>query len=181
MAPTTQRHQIGPEQGSLILRTARQGIAAQAGHDLTIEVARWSGELVLAEDPSMSTVAVTADTGSLRVLDGSGGIAPLSERDKREIARTARRLLDSDRQPEARFNSATTTLKDPEHAVLEGNLVLLGRERPFRLEITHLGGGRYRGTGTILQTEYGIKPYTAFFGALKLADPVTVEAEVDLS
>jgi len=181
MAPSTQRHQIGPERGSLILRTSRQGIAAPAGHDLTIEVGRWSGEVVLAEDPAASTVSVTADTGSLRVLDGSGGIAPLSERDKREIARTARRLLDSDHHPEARFTSTETTLKEPEHAVLEGSLALLGRDRPFRMEITHLGDGRYRGTGTVIQSEYGIKPYTAFFGALKLADPVVVEAEVDLS
>jgi len=29
----------------------------------------------------------------------------------------------------------------------------------------------------VVQTEYGIKPYTAFFGALKLRDEVAVEFE----
>lgn len=176
-----QRHQIGPERGSLILRTSRQGFARSAGHDLTIEVGRWSGEVMLAEDPAASTVSVTIDTGSLRVLEGTGGVAPLSERDKREIARTARRLLDTEHHPEARFGSTEITLKDAEHAVLEGSLTLLGRDRPVRLEVSHGGGGRYLVTGVITQSEYGIKPYTAFFGALKLADPVDVRVEVDLS
>jgi polyisoprenoid-binding protein YceI len=174
-------HRIGPERGRLILRTSRQGLAAQAGHDLTIEVVRWSGEVVLADDPAASTMAVTVDTGSLRVLEGTGGIKPLSERDKREIAQTARRLLDSDRQPEARFASTKITAEGRERGAVDGTLTLLGKEAPVRLEVTHLGNNRYRATATVVQSAFGIKPYTAFFGALKLADPVRVEAEVDLS
>ena len=34
---------------------------------------------------------------------------------------------------------------------------------------------------TLVQTRFGIKPYTGFFGALKLKDEVMVEFEVDLS
>jgi hypothetical protein len=34
---------------------------------------------------------------------------------------------------------------------------------------------------TLAQTGFGIKPYTGFFGALKLKDEVVVEFEVDLS
>jgi hypothetical protein len=55
------------------------------------------------------------------------------------------------------------------------------RKRPLQLEVSRLGAGRYRARGQVVQSEYGIKPYTALFGALKLADPVGVEAEVDVS
>ena len=43
------------------------------------------------------------------------------------------------------------------------------------------GPGQYRGTATVRQTDYGITPYTGFFGALKLKDEVTVEVEADLT
>jgi hypothetical protein len=46
--------------------------------------------------------------------------------------------------------------------------------------VTAPGPGRYRGTATLAQTGFGIKPYTGFFGALKLRDEVGVEFEVDL-
>jgi len=178
-------HLIGPERGRLVMRTARQGLAAQAGHDLTIEITRWSGEVVVVDDPAddppagsvSGNVTVTVELGTLRVVAGTGGMLPLSERDKREIARTARDLLDTDRQPEARF--VCERLADS--GVLAGKLTIRGETRPFEMTVTELGGGRYRGTGTVVQSWYGIKPYIAFLGALKVADPVEIEAEVDLS
>lgn len=174
------QYRVGPDRGRLILRTARQGFAAQAGHDLVIELTRWSGEVVLAADPAASTVSVTADIGSIAVREGTGGIKPLSDRDRREIAQTARKVLQVERHPQATFTS-TSVSPDGAGGVLAGTLTLLGVERPLRLEVTDLGGGRYRATGQVMQSEYGIKPYTAFLGALKLADPVGVEAELDLS
>jgi polyisoprenoid-binding protein YceI len=172
---------IGPDHGRLLLRTGRQGLAAQAGHDLTIEVTRWSGELVLADDPTESTMTVTAETGSLRVLEGTGGVKPLSDRDKREIASTARRLLDADRQPEIMFSSSKVTTDDQGGGAVQGTLTLLGKDRPFTLQVGHPSEKTYRATGTVVQSEYGIKPYSALLGALKLADPVRVEAEIELS
>ncbi len=168
---------IGPEQGRLLLRTGRKGLAAQAGHDLTIEVARWSGEVELAEDVTASSLGVTADLGSLRVVEGKGGAIPLSERDKREIAATARKILNTDRQPEARF-TATKISGDTGGGTVEGTLSMLGQDHPLTLTVGHPGENRFRATGTVIQSEYGIKPYTAMLGALKLADPVGVEVEV---
>ncbi|WP_394831014.1 YceI family protein [Pendulispora rubella] len=180
MAEPGQRHRIGPEHGRLIVRTSRQGLAAHAGHDLTIEVTRWRGEVLLAEDRAASSVSVTVETESLRVLEGVGGLKPLSERDKREIEATAQRLLDVRNHPELHFVS-TEIVFNASGAVIDGTLTLLGRARRLRLDVTSRGNGSYRGTGTVLQSEYGIKPYTAFFGALKLADAVVVEADVEFT
>jgi polyisoprenoid-binding protein YceI len=177
MAASGATHRIGPERGTIVLRTSRQGLAAQVGHDLTIEVSRWSGEVIAAAG---GTVEVTVELATLRVLEGKGGMKPLSDRDKREIAVTARKLLDADHQPQGRF-SADQITEMSDGGTIAGRLTLRGVERPLELTVTALGAGRYRATGTVRQSEYGIKPYTAFFGALKLADAVGVEVEVDLS
>jgi len=63
---------------------------------------------------------------------------------------------------------------------IEGTLTLNGRSQPARLQLTTAGPGRYRGTVTVVQSAFGIKPYSGFFGALKLRDEVAVEFEVDL-
>ena len=180
MGTAGKSYKIGPGSGKLILKTSRQGLAAQVGHDLTIEVTRWSGEVVVAEDPADSSVRVTAETGSLKVLEGVGGVKPLSDRDKREIQQNARKNLDSDRHPQATFVSTRITADDRGGGTVDGTLTLLGKEHPLPLAVTSSGEGRYRATGRVVQSEYGIKPYTAFFGALKLADGVGVEVEVEL-
>ena len=174
------KHRVGPDRGSLLLRTGRQGLAASAGHDLRIEVTEWSGELVIGEDLAASTVEVSFGTGSLLVRDGTGGVKPLSERDKREIAANARKVLRSDSQPHGRFVSTSARVGD-NGGTLAGTLTLLGIDRPIELTVADLGGDRYKVTGRVIQSEYGIKPYTAMLGALRLADAVEIEAEIDLS
>nr|CTQ95818.1 hypothetical protein [Kibdelosporangium sp. MJ126-NF4] len=171
---------IGPGHGKLLLRTGRQGLAAQAGHDLTIEVTRWSGELVLADELAESTLSVTADIGSLQVLHGKGGVKPLSEKDRREIVTTARRVLGADRHPDAVFRSSRIVVHG-DGGTVEGTLSLHGTERPVTLSVGHPSEDVYTVTGAVIQTEFGIKLYSAFLGALKLADSVTVEAEIDVS
>jgi polyisoprenoid-binding protein YceI len=171
-------HRIGPETGRFLLRTTRQGLAAQAGHDLTIEVTRWSGEI--SDDPDSPSVTVTIDLSSLEVLDGTGGVKPLGGRDKREIAKNARKVLGADTEPEATYRSAEFVADGNGGGSAEGELTLHGQTRPVTVTVTAEGEGSYRGTATVVQTEYGIKPYTGFLGALKVADAVMVEAEVEL-
>lgn len=174
---TAESHQVGPEQGQLLLRTSRTGLAAQIGHDLTIEVSRWSGQIVVAEHPADSSVSITADLGSLSVLEGKRGVKPLSDKDRREIIGNATKILDVARHSEVRFTS--TTVGDD--GTVEGTLHLHGVDQPFRIQVTDLGDGRYRADGELLQTQFGIKPYSGFFGALKLADKVEITAELTLS
>jgi polyisoprenoid-binding protein YceI len=173
-APEADR-QIGPEHGRLILHTSREGVAAQAGHDLTIEMTRWSGRLRTRVSPVVSELTVTVDMGSMRIVEGTGGITPLSERDKREILSNARKILSVDRYPEGTFVAEKIS-----NDAVDGTLSLLGRSHGLRLAYW-IDGERYRASGTVRQSDYGIKPFSAFFGALKLADPVRVEAELDWS
>jgi polyisoprenoid-binding protein YceI len=163
---------IGPQDGHLILYTSREGVAAHVGHDLTIEMRRWSGRLRVADDQVAGELTVTVDMGSMRILEGIGGIAPLSEREKREILRNAWKILAVDRYPEGTFVAEKIS-----EDTVDGTLTLLGRSHELRLAY-RIDGERYRASGTVRQSDYGIKPFSAFFGALKLADVVRVEAEL---
>jgi polyisoprenoid-binding protein YceI len=199
MAIHAGRHQFGMDQGRITLRTFRNGLAAQAGHDLTIEVARWSAELVVSGDLAPESLNVTADLGSLVVRDGTGGLRPLTDRDKREIAVTSRKVLQADRFPEAKF-AATVFKPVPDSSdvtadagatdsragtdasgTIGGTITLAGKSAPLELRVQATGSGRYTASGTIRQTDFGIKPYSAFLGSLKVRDAVDIEVEVDLS
>lgn len=180
MTTAARTHTIGPANGTLLLHTSRTGLGSKAGHDLTIEVTDWSGTVTMADNPADSALDVTIEMGSLKVVSGSGGIKPLSERDKGEIVATAAKVLGVKDSPQARFTSTSVTVANA-GVVIDGTLNLRGSQRPLRLEVTPEGDDRFRATCTVVQTHHGIKPYSGFFGALKLHDHVTVEADVDLS
>ena len=181
MAANGGRHRLGPDSGRLILRTYRSGLAAQAGHDLTIEITRWSGELDRGDDIAKGRLEVHIEIGSLVVREGSGGVKPLSDRDRREIVVTARKQLAADRYPEATFAAETFEPDSTGGGTINGTLTLHGQARPLRLQVRKTGDDRYHATATVVQSEFGIKPYSGMFGALKLRDAVDVEADVDLS
>jgi polyisoprenoid-binding protein YceI len=180
MAIHAGRHHLGTERGRIVLTTLRDGLAAQAGHDLTLELAGWSGELVVGDDLAPISLEVQIDMGSLVVREGSGGLKPLSDRDKREIAVAARKVLAADRHPEATFSAAAFEPAQGGGGVITGTLALAGRSRPLRLNVSQPGPGDYRATASIVQSDFGIKPYSGFLGALKVRDAVDVLVEVSL-
>ncbi len=180
MAVHAGRHPLGPDRGRITLHTFRDGLAAQAGHDLTIEATRWSGVLMVTEDRSPASLDVRIDMGALVVRDGTGGLKALTDRDRREIAVTARKVLASDRHPEAVFTAATFEPAAGGGGVVSGTLTLRGQARPLRIQVSETGPGRYHAEARVVQTDYGIKPYTGFLGALRVRDAVDIAVDVDL-
>jgi hypothetical protein len=194
VAASTGNYRLGPDTGRVVIKTTRAGLAAKAGHDLTIEVTRWSArvEVPAEEDGGLTAAKVSAelDLGSLEPREGTGGVKPLTDRDRREIKQTmsgilghgtasftSSRIIPSGAQPAP----GGTAPPGAGGGAIEGTATLNGQTQPARLQVTAPGPGRYRGSATLAQTAFGIKPYTGFFGALKLKDEVVVEFEVDLS
>lgn len=176
----TENLALGPENGRLLIKTTRAGVAAKAGHDLTIEAQRWSGQAeVDLDDPAMSSVTVEVEVDSLTVLEGTGGVKPLGGLEKREIHRNIqRKILHTGKHPTITFMS-TAVSGTPEAFQVEGQLTIVGRSEPVTLHGT-LAGGRATGTAAVVQSRWGIKPFTAFLGALKLNDEVAVEFDVSM-
>jgi polyisoprenoid-binding protein YceI len=181
MAVVAGRHRLGPDRGRILLRTFRDGLAAQAGHDLTIEATRWSGELVVNDDLSPASLEVRIDLGALVVREGTGGVKPLTDRDRREMAVTARKVLGTDQHPEAVFAADSFRPAADGGGEISGTFTLRGQSRPLRLQVKQTGTDRYHAETQVVQSDYGIKPYTAFLGALRVRDAVDAAIELDLS
>ncbi|MEV4005459.1 YceI family protein [Actinomadura sp. NPDC049753] len=166
--------ELGPEDGRLLVRTGRSGLGRRAGHDLTIEATRWSAAVEAREPLDASSVEVTVDVDGLEVREGAGGVKPLTDQDRGEIVKNLRKVLDVRRYPRIRFVSTAIGAD-----AVEGDLTIMGRVKPVRLAAAR-EGGRVRGGVTVEQSRWGIKPYSAFFGALRLADEVEIEFDVRL-
>jgi polyisoprenoid-binding protein YceI len=173
MAIADGTYRLTPESGELLVKTGRTGMGRRAGHDLVIEVTRWQGEVTLASaEPENSMVSVEVDVDSLEVREGLGGVKPLTDRDRADIKNTLRDILDSEIHPEIRFNSTSVT-RSAESATVEGDLTIRGETEPVTVS-AELTDDRVRGSTTVAQSRWGIKPYSAFLGALKVADEVGV-------
>jgi polyisoprenoid-binding protein YceI len=178
MATPAGRHRLGPGSGHLLVHTRREGLAAKIGHDLAIEITDWSADVELPDgDPAQARITVRVGLGSLAVREGTGGAAPLTDTDRRDISRNAGKALAVDRYPVATF---TADRVQPGAGTIDGTLTLHGVTCPVQLQVSEVGPGRYRGTTTVTQSEYGIRPYSAFLGALRIRDAVEVEFEVDV-
>jgi len=181
VAATAGSFRLGPDAGRVVIKTTRAGLAAKAGHDLTIEVTRWSARVeVPAEDGgglAAATVQADLDLGSLEVREGTGGAMPLTDRDRREIKKQIGSILGT---ATATFASSRVIPSGSSGGTVEGSVTLNGRTQPARLQVTAPGSGQYRGSATLAQTGFGIKPYSGFFGALKLKDEVTLEFQLTL-
>jgi hypothetical protein len=187
VAASTGNFRLGPDTGRVVIKTGRAGLAAKAGHDLTIEVTRWSAQVdVPAEGDggaAAATVSADFDLGSLEVREGTGGAMPLTDRDRIQIKKQIGGILGGGTASFAssRVIPSGSSGSASSRGAIEGTVTLNGKTQPARLQVTDSGSGRYRGSATLTQTAFGIKPYTGFFGALKLRDEVGVEVEVDLA
>ena len=170
------RHRLGRDNATLSVLTERAGAAAKAGHDLVIRVTSWEAELVIAEDPAFSSMELTADAASLRVVKGTGGMQALREGDVDKIERTINDevLLRQD----IRFRS-TSVRAEPGTGVMhaDGELTLVGITQPIAFDLAVDDAGALSATAVVAQTTWGMKPYTALFGALKVRDEVEVVLE----
>jgi hypothetical protein len=177
IAPGT--HVLGPESGTLAVLTGKGGAAAMAGHNLILRVTRWSATIEAGEEIAF---ALTADSRSLRVIRGTGGMMPLGDEEKAGIAQT----IDEEvlRGGEIAFRSTEVEAAEGGARLrVTGQLGLLGfwHETSFALAVT--GDGRLAGNARIKQSDWRIKPYSALFGTLKVADvlDVVIDARVPVA
>ena len=170
-------YSLGPGSGVLSIATTRQGAASKAGHDLRIEVDVWEAELKLADPPEQSAMTLAADSRSLRVVDGTGGIKSLTADDKDNIKKTINDEVLKGCAIE--FRSGEVRGAPGGHLNVSGQLDLNGKQAPVTFDLTLGDDGRVSGAATVKQTAFGMKPYSALFGALKVADDVQVAIEAN--
>ena len=165
-------HRLGPDNATLSVHTKRGGAAAKAGHDLELHVTSWQGTL----DLDAGSAELTADATSLRVRKGSGGMQALGDEDKANIHQT----IDDEvlaRQNVTFRSTRMERAEDGSRLSIEGDLTLAGTTQPIAFDVAVGDDGTLRASAVVTQTRWGMKPYSALFGALKVLDDVEVVLE----
>ena len=164
--------------GELFVRTGVTGRAASLGHRLTIAMSSWQATVGCTGAEPVS-VEFVVEVGSFEVLRGQGGVKGLSGPEKVLVRTNALNCLDAKRFPQIRFD-ADDIAKAGESYRLTGTLQIHGKTGKHMIDVRVEDAGdswRMTGESVVRQSEFGVKPYSMFLGAMKVADEVTVSFE----
>lgn len=160
-------YEFGPSNATLTVKTGRRGAAAKAGHDLMLGVGVWSATLEIGE---RSSLVLTADASSLEVREGVGGLQQLTATDRVDIRNAIAGKVLLGRAIEFRSTAIT---RRGDGLTVRGTLTIGTRKHPIEFAVGR-DGESLSASATINQRNWGIRPYSALFGALKVDDHVGV-------
>ena len=155
-------------------------MGAKLAHDLILSPRSWRGTLnVDADNPAASSAELAIDARSIEILESVGGVMSLSDKDKGKIAKNMEEdVLQTNKFPELTFESTSVSGSAPNFNVA-GNMTVRGTTRPVNVAL-NVNGSQVNATTSISQKDFGIKPFSAMMGAIKLRDDVDFELTVDL-
>lgn len=154
--------------------TFKDGLLSPVAHDLRLVVTRYHVDV----DEAQASLVAVFDTASLRVdtpmKDGAENPNALSSADKTKIAAQIREdVLHSARFPEASFRSRSVSLRADGGYDVSGELTLHGVTQPLVFRTQRLGD-KQQADITLHQPDFGITPYRAMLGTLKIQPDVRV-------
>jgi hypothetical protein len=156
------------------LFTFKEGLLARLAHDLRLSVGQFEVRI------DQNRVVATFDAASLHVDGVARGehVDPnaLSVEDKAKIETTIRReLLTAAEHPKIELNG--TLQREGAGFAIEAELHLHGHVQGLRVPV-RLERGRAFSEVELLPSRFGIPPYKALGGAIRLQDRVVVRVEL---
>jgi polyisoprenoid-binding protein YceI len=179
----TRTYTIVPWESSFWVFAGKSGLFSVLAHDHEIGVKSFTGRIVVPESgASGGSLELDIDAKSLAVLDQK-----VSEEDRKKIFDAMHNeVLESAKHQKITFKSVSVsgvkqTGNDAYSFTLSGDLTLRGVTKriavPVALTITPQ---QLRATGkyTLKQTDFGIKPYSAAAGTIKVKNEVVVNFSI---
>ena len=155
-------------------------MGAKLAHDLVLTASNWNGTLnVDADNPGASSANLTIDARSIEIVEAVGGMKSLSDKDRRDIGKNIDdKVLETGKHPQLTFESTSVSGSEPNFNVA-GNMTIRGTTRPVNVAL-NVNGSQVTAKTSISQKDFGIKPFSAMMGAIKLRDDVQFELTVTL-
>ncbi len=152
--------------------TFKRGLLAAVGHDLRLSFGRFHGE---SRDGAVEARFDLTSLSSDGAVSRPGATPePLPRIYTDEIERNARsKVLAVERYPTATWQGRV----DLDRGVAEGSLALHGKTAPVHGTVRAEAGGAVA-VFELVPSNFGIRPFRAMAGALRLEDRVRVEATV---
>ena len=166
-------------QAECLVFTFKEGLLSKVAHDLKLRVTRFS------MDVSPSSVRAEFDLSSLQVVtamrDGNENPQALSDADKAKIAeQISNEVLHARQHPSAVFNSRSVTPRADGGYTVAGELSLHGVTQSIQTD-TRSEGDRQVASIELHQPSYGITPFKAMMGTLRVKPDLIVRVCVPAS
>jgi len=160
--------------GTVHVFTYKDGVLSRLGHDIRLSLSGFEvevdGERV---DGRFRTTGMVVD-GAIR--GGRLDADTFSAKDLRDIRDNIDdKVLHTRRHPEARYTG--TVRDDGDRVVVRGTLHLVGRSRAVEV-VARREGGRLKGKVELTPTRWGIKPFKALLGSIRIQDRVDVQIDL---
>ncbi|MFA9471549.1 MAG: YceI family protein [Deltaproteobacteria bacterium] len=160
-----------------LLFSLKDGLLARLAHDLKLQVERFSIEV----DDATHEIKATFDPSSIQVvcaqIHGRDDPSTLSKGDKKKIYdNVTKDVLRTRKHPEIRFDS-TNVVERGEGFAVEGTLQMHGKSRNIQTSV-RADGDRWVTELKLHQPDFGIKPFSAALGALKVKPDVMIRVSV---
>jgi len=157
--------------GTISVFTFKDGILARAAHDLALRMEPF--QVTLDDD----RVTAVMPLEGLRVIGPvEGGVVQADRYDAAQRAEVERTMhtsvLRSARYPTAGYAGRASPVGDGFH--VDGQLELAGRTATLSFDVRR-DGDVYRARFEIPPSRWGIQPYKALLGAIKVKDSVRIE------
>ena len=165
-------HSVDTAHSVITVRVFKAGLFSAFGHNHEIAAPIAKGSVDALEE----RVSLRVDATKLRVLDPE---VAASTRAEIQQTMAGPEVLDSGRFPEISFTSTSVGAAGQQRWIVDGNLTLHGQTKPFRVEVSYRNG-HYRGSATIKQSDFGIKPVSVAGGTVKVKDQVKIEFDIIL-
>lgn len=164
-------------QAQCFLYTFKEGLLAKVAHDLKLRCTRFHVDV----DLDAGALRAEFDTRHIEVccarVRGQDAPSVLSARDRADVVRRmAREVLHTDRHPIVSFIAHQIRAAGAAQHI-EGELHLHGRTRPLTA-LAMQEGADWVCRVDIHQPDFGIEPYRAALGALKVQAVVKVEVRL---
>ena len=178
-------YSLNSNSGKVSVYTFKEGLLSKLAHDLLIDVTDFKVDLDVPEAGfSSGSLGLELQANSLKVdcamKDGKRQPDTLKEKDIADIeADMAKKVLHPDKYPTINFRSKAIQEKEGGYHI-NGELSLHGVTKSVDFDID-TSGGSLKGRFTIIQTDYGIKPFKAMMGTLKIKNAIDVGFDLSLS
>ncbi|RJP69707.1 MAG: YceI family protein [Candidatus Abyssobacteria bacterium SURF_17] len=180
---------VDSARSELAVRLFKGGIAAALAHNHVIRAIGFTGSARLdADTPANSFISIDVQTASLRadepnVREKYGLIEPMKAQDRAKIQETMESAAQMNvaEYPTMRFQSTRIEKQSESDLLVTGDLTMHGVTRPVSFPVTvETVGDALRGKASLKfkQSDFGIKPYSAFLGAVRNEDEAMMYLDI---
>src|SRR6516164_5427218 len=165
-----QRAEIDSSKSVITVHVFKSGLFSSFAHDHVIQAPVASGGIDVQE----KSVTLTFNVADMKVLDPG-----TSDSERKDIDATMKgpKVLDGAQFPAVSFTSNSVKALGTDRNEVTGTLKIHGVSRQITAPVT-FHDGKYSGSLTLKQTDYGVTPVKIAGGTVRVKDQITIEFEV---